>query len=142
MVADDEHLQDYLSGPLTTEEKRALVERTYDAFNGFDLEGVVDALHQDCSYRVIAAGQVVASAEGHDAIRAMLFHEGKHSSSRKKTVMEMFVRGERLMLEIRYSRVLAIAEHDLKVGDIESMDGIAEVAFRDRLIAEYIEIFA
>lgn len=141
MVPGDENIHDDISGPLTVEAKRELVERLFIAFNSFDTDGVLELLHPDCNYRVIAAGQIVLNAEGLEAIKALLFEESKQSSSRKKTVMELFSRGEQLILELSYSRVLAISENGKKVGDIKSVNGIAEVRFDGQHIVEYVELY-
>lgn len=128
---------------MTGEEKRAVLEGYVHAFNAFDLEGMISFLHLDARLITIVDGDVICSVDGIDGVHSHEFTESARCSSRKKTIMECYERGGRVVLELSYSCVLATDQPDgLKAGDTVTLEGIAEVAFIDDKISEVAEIFS
>lgn len=128
---------------MTGEDKRAVIDSYIHAFNGFDVEGMMAALHPDAYYLVIHDGDVSCRAEGADELRSAFLQEGGRCSSRKKTVMEYYEKGEQVVLELSYSCVLAHEQPDGRVaGDTLTWEGIGEVTLSEDRIARLIEIFS
>jgi len=128
---------------MTGEEKRAMLEGYVHAFNAFDLEGMIAFLHPDAQVITIVDGDVASSADGMDDVRLHERIENARCSSRKKTVMECYERGDQVVVELSYSCVLAADQADgLKAGDTVTLEGIAEVAFIDDKISKVAEIYS
>lgn len=150
MGTSHEHCQDCDPAGLTNgsrhmtgEEKRTIIEAYVHAFNAFDVEGMVAYLHPDARCITIVDGVVTCSVEGIDYVRSHELAESARCSSRKKTVMECYERGEQVVLELSYSCVLAADQAGgLKSGDTVTLEGIAEVTFIDEKVSEVAEIFS
>jgi len=128
---------------MTGEEKRTILEGYVHAFNAFDLEGMITFLHPDVRLITIVDGNVICHVEGLEGVRSHEFNESARCSSRKKTIMECYARGEQVVLELSYSCVLAANQPDgLKVGDTVTLEGIVEVDFIEDRISIVTEIFS
>jgi len=120
-----------------------MLEGYVHAFNAFDVEGMIAFLHADARSITIVDGEVTSSIDGVEDVRSHELTESARCSSRKKTIMEFYERGERVVLELSYSCVLAVDQPGgLRAGDTVTLEGIAEVAFIEDRISEVAEIFS
>lgn len=124
-------------------EKRAVIEWYMHAFNAYDIDGMLDQLHSDAHCLTIVDGTVTGGGEGAGPLRTYFAQESSLCSSRKKTVMEFYMRDEVVVLEISYSCVLA-GNHPggWQPGDTLIMEGVAEIRFAENKIVHLTEMYS
>jgi ketosteroid isomerase-like protein len=114
------------------DEKRALLERYLNAYNSFDIECMMELIHQDIEFKNVSGGEVNASASGKNKFRALAEQSKRLFSSRKQTVTRFDLDGDGASLEIDYVGVLAAnLPNGMKVGETLQLAGCSEFDFRD-----------
>ncbi|NJL36698.1 MAG: nuclear transport factor 2 family protein [Leptolyngbyaceae cyanobacterium RM2_2_4] len=114
------------------DEKRALLERYLDAYNSFDIERMMELIHQDIEFKNVSGGEVNASASGKNEFRALAEQSKRLFSSRKQTVTKFNLDGDGASLEIEYVGVLATnLPNGMKLGETLQLTGRSELDFRD-----------
>jgi ketosteroid isomerase-like protein len=115
-----------------TDEKRALLERYLDAYNSFDIERMMELIHQDIEFKNVSGGEVNASASGKTEFRELAEQSKRLFSSRKQTVTKFNLDGDGASLEIDYVGVLAAnLPNGMKAGETLQLTGRSEFDFRD-----------
>lgn len=56
---------------MTEQEKRNLIGRYLDAYNAFDVDGMIETLHPDIEFKNVAGSEVNAAASGTEEFRKM-----------------------------------------------------------------------
>ena len=119
---------------------REVIDRYLAAYNGFDVAGMLRVLHADVEFRNIAAGQVTTAAHGREEFRALAERAVTLFSSRRQTVREYSMEGERAWITVDYEGVLAAdLSPDLRAGDTLRLAGRSAFTFRDGLIVELVD---
>ncbi|NJN57803.1 MAG: nuclear transport factor 2 family protein [Leptolyngbyaceae cyanobacterium SL_5_9] len=114
------------------DEKRALLERYLNAYNSFDIERMMELIHQDIEFKNVSGGEVNASASGKNEFRALAEQSKRLFSSRKQTVTKFNLDGDGASLKIEYVGVLAAnLPNGMKVGETLQLAGRSEFDFRD-----------
>lgn len=114
------------------DEKRALLERYLNAYNSFDIERMMELIHQDIEFKNVSGGEVNASASGKNEFRALAEQSKRLFSSRKQTVTKFNLDGDGASLKIEYVGVLAAnLPNGMKVGETLQLAGRSEFDFHD-----------
>ena len=123
-----------------SEERRRLVEHYLDAYNAFDVEGMLALLHPDVEFRNVSGGAVTASACGIQEFRALAERAATLFTSRRQTPTAWAADGDDVRVEIDYEGVLAAdLGPELRVGDTLRLTGRSTFGFRDGLIARLVD---
>ncbi len=126
---------------MTDREKRELIDRYLDAYNAFDVDGMMATLHPDIEFENIADGTVNASASGADAFRQMAEQSTGLFSSRCQTVTSFESEENRAAIGVAYEGVLATdLPNGAKAGSTLRLTGRSEFEFEDRLISRIRDI--
>lgn len=109
-----------------------LVEQFIDAYNAFDIDGMIALLHRDCSFRNIPGGHVNASTEGVEGFRKLAEMSKSLFSSRRQTITGSRWTGDTLVVEIDFEGTLQADIPDgPESGQTLNLHGRSEYRFQD-----------
>jgi len=86
---------------------RALIERYLDAYNAFDVQGMLALLHPDVTFENVAGGEVTAAARGREEFRALAEHAATLFTSRRQTIRQYVETANGAVVDIDYEGVPA-----------------------------------
>lgn len=117
------------------EEKRNLILAYLNAYNSFDIEGMIKLLHADIVFKNIAAGEVNTQATGREEFRRLAEQSKAFFSSRQQDPSNFNFTGDQASVDITYQGVLAIdLPNGLKAGETLKLSGRSEFCFKDGLL--------
>ncbi len=126
---------------MTPEEKRALVDRYLSAYNAFDIDGMMTALHPAIEFRNITGGEVNARASGLDELRKLAGQANAIFSSHEQTIIKFEAEDDRAAVEVQFRGVIAADfPNGMKRGQALELIGRTEFGFRDGLICAITDI--
>ncbi|MFD7523069.1 nuclear transport factor 2 family protein [Paenibacillus chitinolyticus] len=85
----------------------SLVEKYVEAYNAFDIEGMLLLMQEEIVFRNISNGVVNAVTEGKDAFRQLAGQSKNLFSQRCQTITDYTVKDDRVEVEIDYEGTLA-----------------------------------
>ena len=126
---------------METTEPKQLVAIYLDAYNRFDVDGMVVPLHDDVVFRNIAEGEVNLTTTGKEAFRQQAEQARQYFSQREQRVTEWQVADGRVEIAIDYTGVAAITfPNGLKPGDTLRLQGKSVFCFQDGKIISIEDI--
>ncbi|MBO2010010.1 nuclear transport factor 2 family protein [Hymenobacter negativus] len=103
---------------------KQLVEAYIEAYNRFDVAGMLAPLHEDVVFRNVSNGEVNLTTTGKAAFRQQAEQATQYFSQREQRVTEWQVSAQRVEVAIDYTAVAAIAfPNGLKPGDTLHLQG-------------------
>jgi predicted ester cyclase len=118
-----------------------LVEQFIDAYNAFDIDGMIAPLHRDCSFRNISGGQMNASTNGVEDFRKLAEMSKSLFSSRRQTISGFHWDGSTLVVEIDFEGTLQADIPDgPKAGQTLNLHGRSEYRFQNGRIIQLTDI--
>ncbi|MEC0246407.1 nuclear transport factor 2 family protein [Paenibacillus chitinolyticus] len=103
---------------------QSLIEKYVEAYNAFDIEGMLLLMHEEVVFRNISNGVVNAETEGKDAFRELAGQSQKLFSQRCQTITDYAVIGDRVEVGIDYEGTLAAdLPHGPKAGEKIALKG-------------------
>ena len=122
------------------DEQPSVAERFLDAYNTFDVPGMLALLHPNVEFQNVSGGTVTASARGIEEFRALAEHAATLFASRRQTPTAWATDGDDVRVEIDYEGVLAAdLGPELRAGDTLRLAGRSTFGFRDGLIARLVD---
>jgi ketosteroid isomerase-like protein len=119
---------------------RALIERYLDAYNAFDVQGMLALLHPDVTFENIAGGTVTATARGREEFRALAEHAATLFTSRRQTLRQYERTPDGARVEIDYEGVLATdLGPGLSAGTTLRLAGRSTFEIRDGCITRLVD---
>jgi hypothetical protein len=116
-------------------EKERLVQRYVQAYNDFDIDGMMTLMHSECAFQNVSSGEVNASTTGIQQLRELAEKSKDLFSTRRQTITAYQHDGESLSVEIDYEGVLRVdLPNGPKAGETLKLNGKSEFKFRDGLI--------
>ena len=126
---------------MTADETRKLIEHYLDAYNRFDIAGMLATMSPDVHFENVANGCVTASTDGQTELRALAEQSAGLFASRCQRLLELSLDGDTASAEIAFSAILA---QDLpngpKQGEKLELLGRTEFCVRDGLICSIRDI--
>lgn len=117
------------------EEKRSLILAYLNAYNSFDIEGMIKLLHADIVFKNIAAGEVNTQTTGREEFRQLAEQSKAFFSSRQQDPSNFNFTDDQASVDITYQGVLAIdLPNGLKAGETLKLSGRSEFGFKDGLL--------
>ena len=117
---------------MNVDAKRALVERYLEAYNRFDVEGMMALVHDDIAFENVSGGEVNAQASGAEAFRALAEQAKGLFSSREQVMTGFEASDEGASIEVDYTGVLAAdLPNGMKAGEVLRLKGRSEFVFRE-----------
>ncbi|OON67880.1 hypothetical protein B0919_16465 [Hymenobacter sp. CRA2] len=120
---------------------KQIVQQYLDAYNRFDVAGMLQPLHEDVVFRNIAAGEVTLTTTGRDAFRQQAEQATQYFTQREQRVTDWRVATGRVEVDIDYTAVLAVGlPNGLQPGDTLQLQGKSVFHLADGLIISIDDI--
>lgn len=120
---------------LSPDEMRALIHRYLDAYNHFDVDGMLRTLHPEIAFNNMVSGKITASTYGIEAFRGLAEQSITLFSRREQRITAVDVRADGATVSLDFHAVLAMdLPNDLKQGQELRLTGSSEFHFRDGLV--------
>lgn len=126
---------------MNEDNKQSLIKRYLEAYNVFDIEGMMSVIHPDIEFKNVTGGEVNATASGADEFRKLAEQSKGMFSMRKQTITSFETKDDQAFIGIDYEGVLASDfPNGMKAGEILRLNGRSEFAFRDGKIYRITDI--
>lgn len=103
---------------------KQLVEAYIEAYNHFDVAGMLAPLRDDVVFRNVSNGETTLTLTGREAFRQQAEQATQYFSAREQRVTDWQVNGQRVEVVIDYAAVAAIEfSNGLKPGDSLHLQG-------------------
>ena len=103
---------------------RDIIENYLEAYNSFDIERMVELLHEDILFRNISNGEITTETRGIQAFRELAEQSSTMFSSRRQTITDYSVINDKVEVGIDYEGILAVDfPNGLKIGDKLQLKG-------------------
>ena len=117
-----------------------LIARYVDAYNAFDVPGMLAVLHPDVTFENVAGGQVTVATRGRDEFRALAEHATTLFTSRRQTIREYVPEADGARISIDYEGVLAAdLGPELRAGETLRLVGHSTFRFREGRIVHLVD---
>lgn len=112
-----------------------------DAYNHFDIEGMLRDLHPHIVFENVSGGQVTLRLEGIDAFRQQAEGAQQFFSSRHQEIRHLTPVGDKVEVDIRYTAILAVDLPDgPKKGDEILLEGRSIFQFLGNQVVRLTDI--
>lgn len=117
--------------------REATIRNYIDAYNSFDVDGMMKDMVDDVVFENISGGQVNMKLNGLQAFRQQAEQAKSYFSSRRQIITDVMHRGNETEIAIDYEATLAIdLSNGMKVGDELKLTGQSVFTFEgDKIIA-------
>ena len=120
---------------------KQLVEAYIEAYNRFDVAGMLAPLHEDVVFRNVSNGEVNLTITGKADFRQQAEQATQYFSAREQHVTEWLMSGPRVEVSIDYFAVAAIElPNGLQPGDAVQLQGQSVFAIEDGWIISIEDI--
>ncbi|GIO90992.1 hypothetical protein J31TS3_22190 [Paenibacillus lactis] len=120
---------------------QSLIENYLNAYNSFDIEGMIRLLHDDIEFRNVNNGVVDTETKGIEQFRALAEQSLTIFSQRCQTMKQITITGDKAEIEVDYEGVLAVdLPNGMKAGESLKLTGRSMFLVQDdklRVIEDY-----
>ena len=117
------------------DEKKSLFHSYIQAYNSFNISGMLKLLHNEVKFENISNNKLTAKSNGLDEFKGLAEQTLTLFSTRNQRILKIDVDREKLTASIDFEAVLAVdLSEELRAGDKLKLQGISEFTFRDNLI--------
>ena len=117
--------------------KRSVIERYITAYNAFDVDGMMETIHDDIEFKNVSGGVVTAAASGAREFRELAEQSKGLFTSREQVIRTFESHGDKAVIQVAYEAVLATdLPNGMKAGETLRLDGRSEFVFRDGQISQ------
>ena len=103
---------------------KQLVEEYLEAYNRFDVAGMIAPLHEAVTFHNFTSGEATLALVGKEAFRQQAEQATHYFSQREQRVTDWQINGQRVEITIDYKAIAAIAfPNGLKPGDSLHLQG-------------------
>jgi ketosteroid isomerase-like protein len=126
---------------MNEDDKRHLIERYLDAYNSFDIDGMMSVIHPDIEFKNISGGEINATTSGSNQFQKLAEQSKGLFSKRKQTITSFETKDDQAFIGIDYEGVLAAdLPNGMNAGETLRLNGRSEFAFRDGKIYRITDI--
>ncbi|GHA72534.1 nuclear transport factor 2 family protein [Pontibacter akesuensis] len=123
------------------ERKRQIIQNYIQAYNAFDVAGMIQDLHPNVIFENRAGGEVTFRTEGISAFRKQAEQAKTYFTERKQQLESIDFRGDVVEASINYCGVLAAdLPNGMKAGDELTLQGKSIFYFKDGKIIKLQDI--
>lgn len=120
---------------------KQLVIAYIEAYNRFDVGGMLAPLHEAVVFRNISDGTVTLTTVGKEQFRQQAEQATSYFSQREQRIIDWKVRDNEVEVAIEYSAIAAIDfPNGLKAGDALQLQGASIFMFQDGAISSITDI--
>lgn len=106
------------------EEVKKMIENYVNAYNSFDVDGIIKLLHKDIQFKNFSNGELNTETKGTEAFRELAEKSSKIFSSRRQTITDYSAIDDKVEVQIDYEGRLAVdLPNGLKTGDTLQLKG-------------------
>ncbi|WP_336789614.1 nuclear transport factor 2 family protein [Paenibacillus sp. MMO-177] len=117
-------------------EIRGIIENYLEAYNTFNIEGMVHLLHKDIVFRNISNGETTTETRGIQAFRELAEQSSTMFSSRRQIITECSIINDKVEVGIDYEGILAVNfPNGLKMGDKLQLNGKSKYEIKEGKIS-------
>ena len=121
-------------------QQKNLIENYLQAYNQFDIEGMITNLHKDVVFENISEGILNLRTEGIDEFRTQAETAANYFSKRQQIIKTWDIQLDKIIIDIEYEAVLAVdLPNGMKVGDRLLLEGQSEFVFTDDKISKIVD---
>jgi len=121
---------------MVSKEIRDIIENYLEAYNSFEIEGMVNLLHKDIIFRNISNGETTTETRGIQAFRELAQQSSTMFSSRRQIITEYSVINDKVEVGIDYEGILAVDfPNGLKIGDKLQLNGKSKFEIKEGKIS-------
>ena len=122
-------------------QQRSRIDRYIQAYNTFDIDGMLAEVHAEIVFENVAGGEINATATGKAELRRLAEHSKGLFESRRLTVTRIADQGDQIFIDVDFSAVLAVdLPNGKRKGETLDLAGRTEFSFRDGLISKIVDI--
>jgi ketosteroid isomerase-like protein len=127
--------------PMDVAKQKQLVQEYIEAYNRFDVDGMLYHLHDNVVFRNISNGEVNLTLTGKESFRQQAQQALQYFSQREQRITDWQVADNRVEILLDYTAVAAIDfPNGLKAGDTLQLKGKSVFQFADGLIISIDDI--
>ncbi|HOO63299.1 MAG TPA: nuclear transport factor 2 family protein [Synergistaceae bacterium] len=116
-------------------EKERMIEKYVEAYNTFDVEGMMNLLHPDVLFCNLFRERITVATRGKTEFRSLAEHGATLFRSRKQEVLSLRDIPSGMVASIHYKAELAAdLPNGMKVGECMDFKGTSEFMFKDGLL--------
>ena len=120
---------------MKSSERKQIIEHYINAYNRFDVDGMLTNLHDDIVFENISNGQVDLSLQGKAAFRVQAEQAATYFSQRQQSITSWKMSEQQVGIEIDYEGTFAQdMPNGAKKGDILKLKGSSTFLFQEDLI--------
>lgn len=93
---------------MVSKEIRGIIENYLEAYNSFEIERMVELLHNDIIFSNISNGETTTETRGIQAFRELAEQSSTMFSSRRQTITDYSVINDKVEVGIDYEGILAV----------------------------------
>ena len=121
--------------------REAIIRHYIDAYNRFDVEGMLRDFHPDIVFENVAGGEVNMTLEGIEAFRQQAEGAVQVFSQREQRIESITFRGDTAEVAIRYRGTLAVdIPNGPKAGDSIELEGMSLFGFAGDKIVRLTDV--
>ncbi|MGI4870052.1 MAG: nuclear transport factor 2 family protein [Janthinobacterium lividum] len=126
---------------MTEAQVRQLVTSYVEAYNRFDVAGMLSTLHEDVVFENISAGAITLKTRGKAEFEAQAEQAKNYFSQREQRIVNWQIMDDNLEIAIEYAGILAIdLPNGVKAGDTLRLQGKSIFRFADNKIISLTDI--
>jgi ketosteroid isomerase-like protein len=126
---------------MTEQQARELIENYLEAYNLFDVAGMLSCLHPNIVFENVAGGIVTLRTEGKAAFESQAAQATELFMERHQRILAFRLDADCARMDIDYSAITAVDwPNGWKAGTIFRLTGQSVFTFRDELIASIQDI--
>jgi len=135
-------LAKYKSGKkMNLDDKKKIIQKYLEAYNQFDVDGMLSVLSDDIKFENVQNDEVNASSHGKDEFKGIAEQAKALFEERNQTIENIEDSPEITLVKISYYGKLASdLPNGMKAGDELSLSGASEFVFSDKLICSIRDI--
>ena len=108
------------------------IENYINAYNNFDVEGMLLQLHPEVEFENITDGEVTTSLKGSEAFRQQAEEATNYFTQREQKITKLTIADNTAEVQIDYSATLALnLPNGLKAGDKLELKGRSVFTFKE-----------
>ena len=126
---------------MNEDEKRTVIERYLNAYNSFDIDGMMSTIHPEIEFKNISGGEVNSTASGTVEFKKLAEQSKSLFSSRKQTIINFSAKDDQAFIDVDYEGTLSSdLPNGMKAGETLRLNGRSEFTFRDGKIYRITDI--
>ncbi|MEH0153460.1 nuclear transport factor 2 family protein [Limibacter armeniacum] len=123
------------------EDQKNIIERYIQAYNKFDINGMIQFLHTDIEFENISGGETDTATKGIAAFKELAEASKQYFVERHQSVTSWKFEEDKVTVQIDYHGILAMdLPSGAKKGDAITMIGQSVFTFKDGLIVKIQDI--